>query len=275
MGELTNLRWLDLDENALSGQLPRELTQIPLFVVHLPDSVCVPRGAPFDAWVDQVGRDSSILRCGTEPSSHLPAADRAVLGAFYRATDGDNWYDNSGWLSALRIGRWYGVETGEHGRVTHLSLDNNGLTGVIPPELGQLEELRWLSLFRNFFLEGPLPPELGQLSNLTELDVSDNQSSGSIPPEWRQLTNLEVLLLHTNQLSGPLPPEWGQLTNLEVLWLRTNPLLAGPVPDTFLSLTALTRFDIRETGVCVPTGPEFDTWLNSRSLNPHQPRCLP
>ena len=238
LGELTNLRWLDLDENDLSGELPRELTRVPLFEVHLPDGVCVPRGAPFDAWVDELGSDSSFLRCGAEGSSHLRAADRAVLEVFYRTTGGDNWSNSSGWLSTLRMGRWYGVDTGGHGRVTDLSLYGNGLTGAIPPELGQLEELRWLSLFQNK-LEGPIPPELGQLSNLEDLSLG------------------------LNQLSGPLPPELGQLTHLRFLSLHSNPLLSGPVPDTFLSLTALRHFGIRNTGLCVPMSPAFDAWLES------------
>ena len=49
-----------------------------------------------------------------------------------------------------------------------LYLNNNQLTGEIPPELGGLSNLTELYLSGNG-LTGEIPPELGGLSNLTEL----------------------------------------------------------------------------------------------------------
>ena len=80
------------------------------------------------------------------------ASDRAALEAIYRATDGDNWSDNTNWLTAAPLGDWFGVEVDEDGRVTGLRLGGwdetardfigNGLTGTLPPELGTLSRLR-------------------------------------------------------------------------------------------------------------------------------------
>ena len=54
-------------------------------------------------------------------------------------------------------------------------------------------------------LTGSIPPEIGNLTNLTVLYLHENQLTGSIPPEIDNLTNLEVLILDNNQLTGEIP----------------------------------------------------------------------
>ena len=63
-------------------------------------------------------------------------------------------------------------------------------------------------------LTGIIPPEVGNLTNLTYLDLSRSELSGSIPSEIWTLTNLRKLFLSSNQLTGSIPPEIGNLTNL-------------------------------------------------------------
>ena len=46
----------------------------------------------------------------------------------------------------MPISEWDGVTTGDNDRVTELSLDQNQLSGEIPPELANLTSLIWLSL---------------------------------------------------------------------------------------------------------------------------------
>ena len=50
---------------------------------------------------------------------------------------------------------------------------SNNLTGSIPPELGNLTNLRSLGLPNNN-LTGPLPAEFVNLVNLVALDLSNN-----------------------------------------------------------------------------------------------------
>ena len=45
------------------------------------------------------------------PASEAVQRDRAALVALYAATDGENWDDNSNWLSDAPLGDWYGVTT--------------------------------------------------------------------------------------------------------------------------------------------------------------------
>ena len=51
-------------------------------------------------------------------------------------------------------------------------------------------------------LTGEIPPEIGNLTNLTNLTLYNNQLTGSIPPEIGNLTNMTNLYLRYNQLTG-------------------------------------------------------------------------
>ena len=84
--------------------------------------------------------------------------DREALVALYNATDGENWSNSTNWLSDAPLGEWEGVST-EQGRVRSLDLNDNGLSGEIPAELGSLSHLATMSLWDND-LSGEIPPEL-------------------------------------------------------------------------------------------------------------------
>ena len=87
------------------------------------------------------------------------------------------------------------------------------LSGLIPSEIGNLTQLRKLSLESNKF-NGVIPREIGALKNITDLTLSSNQLSGNIPSEIGELESLEHLALNSNTLSGYLPPEIENLKNL-------------------------------------------------------------
>ena len=125
-------------------------------------------------------------------------------------------------------GDFYSIEN-----TTNLSLQDNQLTGEIPPEIGNLTNLTHLYLQDNQ-LTGEIPPEMGNLTHLTDLYLQGNQLNG-ISPEIGNLTNLTGLLLYDNQLTGTIPTEIGNLTNLEVLYLSDNQL-TGEIPESMCNL---------------------------------------
>ena len=182
------------------------------------------------------------------------ASDRAALVAFYNATDGPNWSDNTNWLSNAALGEWHGVSTDANGRVVVLYLYSNGLSGEIPAELGRLSNLRTLYLSHNR-LSGEIPSELGGMTNLQALNLAVNQLSEGIPSGLGDLTNLQALRLNRNRLSGEIPSELGRLTNLVTMYLQGN-RLSGEIPSELGRLTNLVELRLNGNGLSgeIPAG---------------------
>jgi hypothetical protein len=103
-------------------------------------------------------------------------------------------------------------------------------------------------LYQNGFT-GNIPPEIGNLTELRELYLGVNELTGNIPDEIGDLSDtLQKLYLVSNQLTGTIPSALGNLTNLLELDVSYNQLF-GSIPSTFDALQALVTFDV--TGNCL------------------------
>ncbi len=91
-------------------------------------------------------------------------------------------------------------------------------------------------------LTGPIPPELGSMTQLRRLWLSNNRLSGTIPAELTRLTNLNLLLLYGNNLVGCVPPGLRSITTNDISSLRLADCREGPPAPTGLdaSLTGET-----------------------------------
>ena len=88
------------------------------------------------------------------------------------------------WSGGRPMREWTGVTVaGTPQRVTKLELAESGLTGEIPPQLGDL-------------------------TALTELRLNDNQLSGRIPSSLSQYTGLRFVYLTHNSFTGCVPHTW-------------------------------------------------------------------
>ena len=103
--------------------------------------------------------------------------------------DGDNWTNNANWLSEAPLDEWHGFGTNSNGRVFHLRLTDNQLSGELPAELGSLSYLIILGA-KDSNLSGDIPVELGNLTYLAILELDGNQLSWEIPPELGGLRSI-------------------------------------------------------------------------------------
>ncbi len=181
--------------------------------------------------------------------------DRAALVALYESANGPGWTRSTNWLTDAPLGDWYGVGTNAAGRVVYLQLEENRLTGPIPPELGGLSSLSSLYLYGNQ-LTGAIPPELGGLSSLSSLYLGVNQLTGAIPPELGSLSSLSRLYLYGNQLTGAIPPELGGLSSLSRLSLGVNQL-TGAIPPELGGLSSLSLLYLGGNQLTGPIPPEL------------------
>jgi len=125
---------------------------------------------------------------------------------------------------------WFHVTCDRDNRVTRLDLGNLNLSGHLVPELGKLEHLQYLELYKNN-IEGKIPSELGDLKNLISLDLYKNNVSGNIPPTLGKLKSLVFLRLNGNRLTGPIPRELAGISSLKVVDVSGNDL-CGTIPTT-------------------------------------------
>ena len=193
IGSLTNLIDLVLNENQLTGTIPPEignLTNLNVLMLswnqltgEIPESICD---------LDINWNYSSISNnqlCPPYPScieDYVGEQDTSNCGECDENSEVVLWGQN------------YSVEN-----TINLNLNNSGLTGPIPPEIGCLSNLRKLEL-QNNQLTGSIPSEIGNLTNLTRLWLYDNQLTGEIPDSICSLVENNCNInISNNQLCPP------------------------------------------------------------------------
>ncbi|KAF3432247.1 hypothetical protein FNV43_RR26986 [Rhamnella rubrinervis] len=106
-----------------------------------------------------------------------------------------------------------------------LALSNNNLSGMIPQCFGNLSDSLSVLDLRNNSLHGNIPQTLcNDSSNLKLIDLSYNQLQGKLPRSLSKCLMLEGLALSNNQLIDVFPSWLGSLPELKVLTLRSNNL---------------------------------------------------
>lgn len=111
----------------------------------------------------------------------------------------------------------------------NLDLSENHLAGPFPLSLTNCSSLLYLDLSHNN-ITGNIPPQLGNCSSLDSLNLSENLFFGSLPPELGRLSKLQALMCGSNGLTGPIPLELSRCTSLTLLDLNTNHF-NGKLPD--------------------------------------------
>ncbi|XWS14857.1 hypothetical protein CRYUN_Cryun35bG0044600 [Craigia yunnanensis] len=104
-----------------------------------------------------------------------------------------------------------------------LQLFENKFTGEVPSELGEFKKLANLSLYTNM-LTGPLPQKLGSWADFDYIDVSENFLTGPIPPDMCKKGTMRGLLMLQNKFTGEIPATYASCTTLKRFRVSYNSL---------------------------------------------------
>ncbi|CDO96827.1 unnamed protein product [Coffea canephora] len=171
----------------------------------------------------------SLLSCLAMAAPNITSDQSALLSLKAKITGDPHEILASNWSATSSVCDWRGVTCGSrHRRVTALNISNLGLTGTIPPQLGNLSFLMSLDMSGNNFY-GELPHELIRLSRLRVLSLGINMLSGNIPSWVGSFQQLRHFSLKNNSFTGFIPPSISNMSKLETFNLQFNSL-QGAIP---------------------------------------------
>jgi len=274
IGQLSNLSHLYLNGNNLSSYMPSIKNLTNLTRIYIYDNQLT----------GELPCDMCELEIEWENPSLVKIYDNQFCPPYPECIQGNIGVQdtsNCDTISPRQFNLWdkcYMVETTDS-----INLGNTGLSGPIPPEIGNLINLKYLFLFENS-LNGDIPPSIGNLENLTHLYLYKNDLTGSLPSELGDLTSLTHMLLYSNSLSGEIPDEISDLIELQQLFLYNNQLTGGlPLElDNLINLQYLYLNDNQLSGhldndICLFDF-EWDSSINfnifNNSLCPPYPVCI-
>ncbi|XP_063945657.1 leucine-rich repeat receptor-like serine/threonine-protein kinase RGI4 isoform X4 [Daucus carota subsp. sativus] len=114
-----------------------------------------------------------------------------------------------------------------HTHINYWELNDNQLSGHIPPALEELTDLFDLNVAKNH-LEGPIPDNLSSCTNLNSLNVFGDKLNRTIPSAFKRLESITYLDLSNKSIAVATPWPIGDLEHLLKLDLSHNNL-SGPI----------------------------------------------
>ncbi|KAJ8425520.1 hypothetical protein Cgig2_019247 [Carnegiea gigantea] len=247
IGELKNLRYLNLSQCRLRGVIPENLWSLEkLEILDLSSNRL---SGSLSSMLSNLKVLRELVLDDNNFSGHLPSAIGLLKELVELSIRGNSFSGDLptqlGNLSKLEsldlsVNSFSGVLPSSLANLSSLlyfDASNNGFTGPIFPGIGNLMGLRKVDLSGNS-INGPIPADIGKLTSLTSIDFGDNNISGVIPSSVRNLRALQVLNVQNCRLGGTLPEELSNLANLTYLNLAHNSFEGG-LPLGFGKLTNL------------------------------------
>ena len=199
IGQLTNLRRLDLSGNKLSGAIPAELNALTqLEYLDLSDNKFSGNAPSLNALTALI-----VLDMSSNELSSLPALNENLPNLEYIAFAKNK-------LSGSLPASW-----SKYGKLIYIDLGENAFTGAIPSAWSALISMQALHLHDNKLSEA-IPAYLVNFVYLRSLALNHNDLINVIPENLGALPELETLLLAQNRLTGSIPASllsnanWGE-----------------------------------------------------------------
>ncbi|KAL0427264.1 UNVERIFIED_CONTAM: Receptor kinase-like protein Xa21 [Sesamum latifolium] len=215
IGNFSNLYWLSLAGNNLTGQFPDTIGNLRILQRFRANDNGIEGGIP-----------SGL--CNLEGLYELNLSKNKLSGELLSCLGNisslrEIYLDSNSLASSLPASFWRNKD------VLVVNLSSNFLYGALGQEIGSVVGLRELYLGWNNF-SGEIPTSIGGLQELVNLSLSMNMLDGSIPEEFGDLVSLEYLDLSHNNISGIIPTSMEKLRHLVYLNLSFNEL-SGEIPN--------------------------------------------
>ncbi|TYI04183.1 hypothetical protein ES332_A10G000700v1 [Gossypium tomentosum] len=252
IGNLTNITMLSLTSNLLNGTIPEEISLLSmleqLFLSHNFFSSRIP------ATLSKLNHLGLIDLSSNKFSGEIPPSlgDLGQLRSLFL---------NNNLLSGSIPPKLLNCRN-----LNMLDLSYNQLTGRIPPEIAELREIRISINLSHNHLQGLLPIELSKLENVLEMDLSSNNLSGNIFPQILSCIAVTMINFSHNNLQGQLPDSLGDLRSLQVFDVSRNNI-SGKIPMSLskINLTFL-NLSFNDFNGMIPSGGIFSSFTNMSFL---------
>lgn len=229
IGDLEFLVSLDLSDNFLSGPIPEEIGNLAqLTTLNLAFNNLE---GPIGPWIGQLEQLELLSLGWNGLQGELPSAQLAGLKklAFFGVSSNPGLTGNLDFVAELPS-------------MQYLYCDACGFTGPLPNVWDNVA-LQHLVLSENSFT-GEIPPQIGNLRSLLFLSLADNKLSGTLPDTMRTLTNVTVLRLDHNELNSTIDVI-SNMTSLEVVFLQDNSFQASDLA-AIIALPAIKSLQIQD-----------------------------
>ncbi|KAJ4725608.1 putative Receptor-kinase [Melia azedarach] len=151
-------------------------------------------------------------------------------------------------------------------KLEKLSIARNSLIGQLPASIGNLSVLQVISLQMNK-LGGRIPDTLGQLRSLYYFSITENEFSGMVPPSIYNVSSLEIINLGKNRLNGSLPLYMGSnFPKLRTFAIHGNHF-TGSLPDSIINASNLAKLDLADNQLSGKVSVDFSDLKNLTHLN--------
>jgi len=217
IGELSQLKYLDLSYSLFSGEIPPQISQL---------SRLLSLDLDFQTTINTKGSTSNLLQLKLSSLRSIIQNSTKLEILF---------------LSCVTISSILPNTLTNLTSLKALSLYNSELYGEFPVGVFHLPNLELLDLRLNPNLNGSLPEF--ESSSLIQLGLDHTSFYGTLPVSIGKLRSLIVLSIPSCHFSGYIPSSLGNLTQLVQISLKNNKFKGDP-SASLANLTKLSRLDV-------------------------------